>query len=396
MRTGVSVALCRDRTAIAGTAGISRVGRMTTWPERGTLIGPARSQRADRGFVAGRDPSTGAERSSVPAAAIRGASPAYWRAVRTSARTSRPTNRPRRGIPAEEGSGDVMAEHPLRGIIEGPDDRGLLERDADDLGSLDVEPDRIGPLQFEPAEDLVRADGKEHDRPEFRLEALAHPLVGLHGRVGLAPEHLPEELRIRVDRRHVEHGRLGTRLGGEGEGDLLHMDQEVDGVGGVGPLWLVDHPDGPDLSDAVSHASRLDPHLDRRIAEDALLRDPGAVVVHDPLVGTRPDAFPVPAAALLVDEDEAVLLAFVDRLPRARRDARRVRAVHADPREIEVPDRVGDAQVVVRGLEDRVRLVLTAIWIGPVDVLRAPALHAFPRGGVLENRPAPKGRRGRA
>src|SRR6185295_15564901 len=44
-------------------------------------------------------------------------------------------------------------------------------------------------------------------------------------------------------------------------------------------------------------------------------------------------AHPPAAALVLIDEDDAVLLALVDRARRTRRDARRIEAMLADPRQ---------------------------------------------------------------
>ena len=61
---------------------------------------------------------------------------------------------------------------------------------------------------------------------------------------------------------------------------------------------------------------------------------PTRPVVIDLLVGTAGDAHAPAAAFVLVDEDDAVFLALVDRARRARRDAGRVEAVLAQPRQI--------------------------------------------------------------
>lgn len=77
------------------------------------------------------------------------------------------------------------------------------------------------------------------------------------------------------------------------------------------------------------------PGLDARVAEGALLGLAGAVVEVDLLVGAAGDAEPPASAAVLVDQDDAVLLALVHGSRRAGGDAGRVEAVFADPRQIE-------------------------------------------------------------
>src|SRR5690606_4993761 len=89
-----------------------------------------------------------------------------------------------------------------------------------------------------------------------------------------------------------------------------------------------------DAPDARLRADRRLPGLDARIAEDALLRLSGGPVVIDFLVGTARDAHAPAAALVLVDEDDAVLLPLVDGAGRTGRDAARVEAVLAQPRQV--------------------------------------------------------------
>src|SRR5690606_33319979 len=74
--------------------------------------------------------------------------------------------------------------------------------------------------------------------------------------------------------------------------------------------------------------------LDARVAEDALLRLAALPVVVDLLVRTARDAHAPAAALVLVDQHDAVLLALVDRPRRARRNAGRIQAVLAQPRQV--------------------------------------------------------------
>ena len=82
-------------------------------------------------------------------------------------------------------------------------------------------------------------------------------------------------------------------------------------------------------------ADRGHAHLDPRVAEGALLRLAGAVVEVDLLVRAAGDAHPPAAAAVLVDEHDAVLGPLVHRPGRAGGDAGRVEAVLADARQVE-------------------------------------------------------------
>src|SRR5258708_20027522 len=89
-----------------------------------------------------------------------------------------------------------------------------------------------------------------------------------------------------------------------------------------------------DAADAGLRASRRVAGLDGRIAEDAFFGFARRPVVIDLLVGAAGDAHPPAAALVLVDQDDAILLALVDRARRARRDAGRVEAMLAQPRQI--------------------------------------------------------------
>src|SRR6185312_5375082 len=108
-------------------------------------------------------------------------------------------------------------------------------------------------------------------------------------------------------------------------------------------LRIVDPALHPDLADArrVAAADHRPAFAERilafepRIAGDAFLRGAALRVVHRLFVRTGLDAGAVAAAAMLIDQHDAVFLALVDRLVRARRQARRVGALIADPRQIE-------------------------------------------------------------
>ncbi|MCY1231524.1 hypothetical protein D9M72_439770 [compost metagenome] len=74
--------------------------------------------------------------------------------------------------------------------------------------------------------------------------------------------------------------------------------------------------------------------LDARVAEDALLGFAALPVEVDLLVRAAADAHAPAAAFLLVDQDDAVLFALVDRAAGAGRGARRVQAVLAQARQV--------------------------------------------------------------
>src|SRR6185312_13822034 len=74
--------------------------------------------------------------------------------------------------------------------------------------------------------------------------------------------------------------------------------------------------------------------LDAWIAEDALLGLPRGPVVVDLLVWAPRDAHAPAAALILIDEDNAVLLALVDRAGRTGRYAGRIQAVLAQPGQV--------------------------------------------------------------
>src|SRR5690606_33600413 len=96
-----------------------------------------------------------------------------------------------------------------------------------------------------------------------------------------------------------------------------------------------DEADVAQAADAGLGADGGQADLDAGEAEGALLGLAGAVVEVDLLVRAAGDAHPPAAAAVLVDEDDAVLLARVDRAGGAGGRAGRVEAVLADARQVE-------------------------------------------------------------
>ena len=139
-------------------------------------------------------------------------------------------------------------------------------------------------------------------------------------------------------------------LGGEQVALVGHRRGRLHAVG------VVEHEaEVADAPDAGLRADRRLADLDPRVAERALLGLAGVVVEVDLLVRAARDAVAPAAAAVLVDEDDAVLLALVHRARRARGDARGVQAVLADPRQ-EEHERllVGHAHLLLHALQVRI------------------------------------------
>ena len=134
--------------------------------------------------------------------------------------------------------------------------------------------------------------------------------------------------------------RLGDDLGIVGiEEDVELRLVEIALVGLAGgfldPVGVIEHhAEIADAADAGLRAHRRLAGLDARIAEDALLGFARRPVVIDLLVGAAGDAHAPAAALVLVDQDDAVLLALVDRARRTGRDAGRIEAVLAQPRQV--------------------------------------------------------------
>ena len=94
------------------------------------------------------------------------------------------------------------------------------------------------------------------------------------------------------------------------------------------------HAEVADAADAGFRTHRRLAHLDARVAEDAFLGFARLPVVVDLLVRAGGDAHAPASALVLVDQNDAVLLALVDGTARARSDAGRVEAVFAEPRQV--------------------------------------------------------------
>ena len=102
------------------------------------------------------------------------------------------------------------------------------------------------------------------------------------------------------------------------------------------PFRVVEVADEAQSAGTLARAGGRDALLDAREAEDALLADAADVVEVDALVGTRLHAEAIALAAVLADEDDAVLLTLVDGAARAGLEAGGMRAVIADAGQIEV------------------------------------------------------------
>src|SRR6516164_9986468 len=75
--------------------------------------------------------------------------------------------------------------------------------------------------------------------------------------------------------------------------------------------------------------------FEARETQNALFRFSGIPVVKHLLIGTRGHAHAPTAAALLIDKHDAVFPALVQRARRARRHARRIKAMIADAGKVE-------------------------------------------------------------
>src|SRR5262249_46835380 len=128
----------------------------------------------------------------------------------------------------------------------------------------------------------------------------------------------------RVGRRDVVDVRAGGAVGQQSPGGTILQHQLVDRrAGGVGAAG------GSGAARALRGAGVDLALLQARVAEDAFLTLAEHFVEIDLLVGTGLDAVAVASAALLVDQDDAVLLALVDGLAGTRLHAGGVRAVVA-------------------------------------------------------------------
>src|SRR5690625_1595829 len=94
--------------------------------------------------------------------------------------------------------------------------------------------------------------------------------------------------------------------------DLPAVHQLVDRA-----LLVSPGTDAAHTADAVLGAGGGQSLHDPRVAEDALLRLGDLLVEVDLLVRAGGNAVAVPAAALLIDQDDSIFLSLVDRIARA-------------------------------------------------------------------------------
>jgi hypothetical protein len=163
------------------------------------------------------------------------------------------------------------------------------------------------------------------------------------------------------------------------------------------------HAQVADAADAGLAAHRRLARFDARVAEDALLGLAALPVVVDLLVGAAADAHAPAAALVLVDQDDAVFLALVDRARRARGHAGRVQAVFAQPGQVHHEGVLELAVDVLLGHFESFVEVLVLGALGkftaqdlfpvrsPLDLLHALAgdQRTRPRGGLRAASQAP-------
>ena len=131
-----------------------------------------------------------------------------------------------------------------------------------------------------------------------------------------------------------DHGRI-IRIEENAELGLVEVLLIGNARGLLDAVGVIEHDaEIADAADAGFRANGRLAGLDARIAEDALLGLSARPVVVDLLVGAARYAHAPAAALVLVDEHDAIFLALVDRSRRTRRDAGRIEAVLAQPRQI--------------------------------------------------------------
>ena len=225
----------------------------------------------------------------------------------------------------------------------------LVEAQHGIVVHLKAFPVDLGLEDFRPRNDIVPEDDLLAGAPELqhRQEFPAGHEILLDGVIDARAKHLPRIAARAVARGDVEAIGLGAPLRVQGQGHLLHANRVVQRMPPIFRPQAV-LPDAhqalhPNLAHAGGHTARfhrLAPGqrvlpFDARIARDALLRDARGAPIHRLFVGALFHALLVAAAAVLVDQHDPVFGALVDRLPGAGRQAAGIRAVVADPLEIE-------------------------------------------------------------
>ncbi len=155
---------------------------------------------------------------------------------------------------------------------------------------------------------------------------------GVHGGAAGGGDPVVRDARLLRGRRHVRVLRIEEAL----QLGLVQVLFVLRGGHVADPVRVVqDDTEVAQASHARLGTDRRLTALDPRVAERALLRLARLVVEVDLLVRAAGHTHPPAAAAVLVDEDDAVLHPLVQRAGRTHRHARRIEAVLADPRQIE-------------------------------------------------------------
>ncbi len=170
---------------------------------------------------------------------------------------------------------------------------------------------------------LQDVDGFPNRRSELRLQEIERnaPLPLFDASVRSDSE--------RGQRRYVEDVRFSAELRVVGQGDTPLVHQLVDRRVGV---VAVAHEDG--AARALPHAGGRHPLFETREAADAVLPDAANLVEVDLLVRAGSRAGLVALALTFVSQDDAEVVAFVERPPRTRLHTGRLGAMVADPRHV--------------------------------------------------------------
>ena len=243
--------------------------------------------------------------------------------------------------------------------------------------------------------------GKRRDIPHHRQR----PVFGMQ-REGDLPlhRHLPDRallrgldpvLRDAVTLRRGDHfGVLGVQE--DAQLCLVEVARFMRVRRFLDPVGIVeDDAEIPDSTDAGFRTDGRVAAFDPGIAQGAFLGFAGFPVVIDLLVGAARDAHPPAPAFLLVDQDDAVLLALVDRARGTGGRTGRVEAMFAQPRQIH---HEGILILSIHLLLDAFEIVILAA------LLELPAQDFLPVGAFLDllhplardPRPGPGGRKCRA
>src|SRR3990172_5834324 len=204
-------ALWTARTVTLATDGVIVKGVVMSWG-RSVIVGGGAPANADSASMGPR-PATDATAT--------GAGPSWARAAPAAQSRASSASRLRMAT-----SGGVVAEGAVRPVLEGAQDGRLVEGNADDLGPLLVEAQREVALAPEAVHDERRVP--EHGERGEEILVVRELPVGRDGVLDPVAEHLAQEGRGHVDRRHVVDVRLESELGVERLRPLAHVHEEVD------------------------------------------------------------------------------------------------------------------------------------------------------------------------